>query len=72
MDIVGSAYTENSILTSHLFHSTDAVERAAGPLLVEIDKASGSALGLSVGSTLLRGKPVICIEHIEPASIADR
>ena len=51
---------------------TDAVEKAAGPLLVEMDKANGSVLGISVACTTFKGKSVICIDSVQPASIADR
>ena len=50
----------------------DAVETATGPLLVEIDKANGTALGISVTSTMYKGNSVICVQSIQPASIADR
>ena len=43
-----------------------------GPLLVEIEKANGSALGIGVTSTQFKGNNVICIDSIQAASIADR
>ena len=59
-------------ILTEVFLFPEAVEKATGPLLVEIDKASGSSLGLTVTSSVFNNKNVICIDHIQPASIADR
>ena len=39
---------------------------------MEIDKTPGSSLGITLGTGQYKGSPVICIESIRPASIADR
>ncbi|XP_055930112.1 glutamate receptor-interacting protein 2-like isoform X3 [Argiope bruennichi] len=49
----------------------DAVKNASGPLLVEIDKAPGSLLGLTL-SCLSVPEHAIVIESIRQASIAER
>ena len=51
---------------------SEAVQNATGPLLVEIDKTPGSSLGISLTTTSYKGRFVICIEGVKPASIADR
>ncbi|XP_006901098.1 PREDICTED: glutamate receptor-interacting protein 2 [Elephantulus edwardii] len=45
---------------------------AAGPLMVEITKMPGSALGISLTTRSHRNKPVITIDRIKPASVVDR
>ena len=51
---------------------TDAVEQASGPLLVEIDKTPGSALGILLTHSAYQGKACVCVESIRPMSVADR
>lgn len=48
------------------------VANASGPLLVEIAKAPGSALGITLSMNTHRNKQVIIIEKIKPASVGDR
>ncbi|XP_004692269.1 PREDICTED: glutamate receptor-interacting protein 2 [Condylura cristata] len=50
----------------------DTVANASGPLIVEITKTPGSALGISLATGSHRNKPVITIERIKPASVVDR
>ena len=57
----------------HLCHVSEAVQNAIGPLLVEIDKAPGSMLGISLSASgTLPRKTVMAIDTVTPASIADR
>jgi hypothetical protein len=52
---------------------TEAVRNAAGPLLVEIEKAPGTNLGITLSTgSMLHGQPVLKIDSVVPASIADR
>eukprot|EP00105_Crassostrea_gigas_P029745 XP_011451772.1 PREDICTED: glutamate receptor-interacting protein 2-like [Crassostrea gigas] len=50
----------------------EAVNNAQGPLLIEIDKLPGMKLGVHLTQTSHQGKPCLCIDHIDPMSIADR
>ncbi|XP_078207838.1 glutamate receptor-interacting protein 2 isoform X27 [Callithrix jacchus] len=50
----------------------DTVANASGPLMVEIVKTPGSALGISLTTTSHRNKSVITIDRIKPASVVDR
>nr|XP_025872717.1 glutamate receptor-interacting protein 2 isoform X7 [Vulpes vulpes] len=50
----------------------DTVANASGPLIVEITKTPGSALGISLSTGSHRNKPVITIDRIKPASVVDR
>ena len=59
-------YCESAIMCS------EAVENATGPLLVEIDKPFCCSLGVELASSSVRGRNVIGIRNIVPASIADR
>ena len=54
------------------FHVPDTVANASGPLIVEITKTPGSALGISLTTGSHRNKPVITIDRIKPASVVDR
>ena len=56
----------------HFIVFTEAVQNATGPLLIEIDKAPGSNLGVTLATSTHHGQTVICIHSIRPASIADR
>ncbi|CAF0768783.1 unnamed protein product [Brachionus calyciflorus] len=51
----------------------DSIKNSNGPLLIEIEKSPGSAIGikLCVGKSL-NGKNQILVESVKPASIADR
>jgi len=48
------------------------VQNASGPLLVEIDKLPGNPLGITLSEGCYRGRRVIYIDSVHPASIADR
>ncbi|KAJ7316937.1 hypothetical protein JRQ81_003099, partial [Phrynocephalus forsythii] len=50
----------------------DSVANASGPLLVEIAKTPGSALGITLATSMHRNKQVIMIDKIKPASVVDR
>ncbi|XP_040593800.1 glutamate receptor-interacting protein 2 isoform X6 [Mesocricetus auratus] len=50
----------------------DTVANASGPLVVEIVKTPGSALGISLTTGSHRNKPAITIDRIKPASVVDR
>ncbi|KAM4821091.1 glutamate receptor-interacting protein 2 isoform 2-T2 [Thomomys bottae] len=50
----------------------DTVASALGPLVVEIAKAPGSTLGLSLSTGSHGNKPVITVDRIKPASVVDR
>ncbi|KAL8608811.1 hypothetical protein ACOMHN_051416 [Nucella lapillus] len=50
----------------------DAVEQASGPLLIEIDKTPGSALGIVLTHSSYQAKACVCVESIRPMSVADR
>ncbi|XP_059796437.1 glutamate receptor-interacting protein 2 isoform X4 [Balaenoptera ricei] len=50
----------------------DTVANASGPLIVEITKTPGSALGISLTTGSHWNKPVITIDRIKPASVVDR
>lgn len=54
------------------FLCSEAVENATGPLLVEIDRPFCCSLGVHLASATFRGRTVISIRNIVPASIADR
>ena len=51
---------------------TEVVQNASGPLLVEIDKLPGNLLGITLTQGRYRGRRVIYIDSVHPASIADR
>ncbi|KAL3851671.1 hypothetical protein ACJMK2_015398 [Sinanodonta woodiana] len=50
----------------------DAVQKATGPLLIEIDKTPGAALGISLSHARHQGHHCVCIDSIRPMSVADR
>uniref|UniRef100_A0A3Q2SRU2 Glutamate receptor interacting protein 2a n=1 Tax=Fundulus heteroclitus TaxID=8078 RepID=A0A3Q2SRU2_FUNHE len=50
----------------------EAVQQASGPLLVEIVKGPSASLGISLTTTIYRGKQVIIIDKIKPAGVAER
>ena len=51
---------------------TEAVQKATGPLLIELDKTPGAALGISLSHARHKGKHCVCIDSIRPMSVADR
>jgi len=50
----------------------EVVQNASGPLLVEIDKLPGNPLGITLTQGCYRGRRVLYIDSVAPASIADR
>ncbi|XP_058488026.1 glutamate receptor-interacting protein 2 isoform X3 [Solea solea] len=50
----------------------DTVTNASGPLLVEIAKSPGAALGIMLTSANHQNKQVIVIDRVKPGSVADR
>lgn len=52
--------------------SSDKTAGSSGPRLVEVEKAPGASLGISLASAAHRDKQVIVIEKIKAASAADR
>uniref|UniRef100_A0A8K9XCN1 Glutamate receptor interacting protein 2 n=1 Tax=Oncorhynchus mykiss TaxID=8022 RepID=A0A8K9XCN1_ONCMY len=50
----------------------DTVMNASGPLLVEIAKSPGAALGITLTTATHRNKQVIVIDRIKAASVVDR
>ncbi|XP_056000818.1 glutamate receptor-interacting protein 1-like isoform X5 [Ostrea edulis] len=63
---------EVSLLVEYDVSLMEAVNNAQGPLLIEIDKLPGMKLGLHLTQTTHQGRPCLCIDLIEPMSIADR
>ena len=55
-----------------VFSFPEAVQKATGPLLIELDKTPGAALGISLSHARHKGKHCVCIDSIRPMSIADR
>ncbi|XP_021364887.1 glutamate receptor-interacting protein 1-like isoform X2 [Mizuhopecten yessoensis] len=50
----------------------DAVKNALGALLVEIDKLPGVTLGIALTQASHQGRWCLCIDNMQPMSIADR
>ncbi|TRY93792.1 hypothetical protein DNTS_012171 [Danionella cerebrum] len=50
----------------------DSVTNASGPLLVEIAKAPGASLGITLTTAIHRNKQAIIIDKIKPGSVVDR
>ena len=51
----------------------ESIKHATGPLLIEIEKSIGSTIGISLAQKWKReNHPIIVIDNIKPASIADR
>ncbi|KAM8830727.1 glutamate receptor-interacting protein 2-like isoform 2-T2 [Synchiropus picturatus] len=50
----------------------DAVQKASGPLMVEIVKGPAACLGISLTTTIYRNKQVIIIDKIKAASVVER
>lgn len=50
----------------------ETVQNADGPLLVEISRSIGCDLGIALKQILVCGKPVIILDTIYTASIAER
>lgn len=69
-----SQYIISTLFLHHvsIFHLSDSVATASGPLLVEVAKATGSSLGVALSTSMFCNKQVIIIDKVKPASIADR
>lgn len=65
-------FGKNENVLNCLFCVLDTVANASGPLLVEIAKTPGSALGITLATSTHRNKQVIVIDKIKPASVVDR
>ncbi len=49
------------------------MKHATGPLLIEIEKSPGSNIGINLTQKWIRNnRSMIVIDHVKPASIADR
>lgn len=51
---------------------SDSVTNVSGPLLVEIAKSPGAALGITLTTATYRNKQVIVIDKIKQASVVER
>ncbi len=53
--------------------SIDSVKHATGSLLIEIEKSIGSTIGINLTQKWFRNNhPIIVVDNVKPASIADR
>ncbi|XP_077582205.1 glutamate receptor-interacting protein 2 isoform X2 [Stigmatopora nigra] len=50
----------------------DTLSDASGPLLVEMAKPPGAALGVALTAASQRNKRVVVVERVKPGSVADR
>lgn len=65
--------TSKTIVINLCFLFADSVKHATGPLLIEIEKSSGSTIGINVAQKWIRNhRSIIVIDSVKPASIADR
>ncbi|KAL4646334.1 glutamate receptor-interacting protein 2-like [Arapaima gigas] len=72
LSMLGRSGPEVMLQIEYDISATDTRMRGSGPLLVEVEKSPGAALGLSISSTSYRDKQVIVIDKIQAASAADR
>ncbi|XP_058045627.1 glutamate receptor-interacting protein 1 [Ahaetulla prasina] len=72
MCILKQCGQEATLLIEYDVSVMDSVTTASGPLLVEVAKTAGSALGVALSTSLCCSKQVIVIDKIKSASIADR
>ncbi|CAJ1054654.1 glutamate receptor-interacting protein 1 isoform X2 [Xyrichtys novacula] len=72
MSILKQCGQEATLLIEYDVSVMDSVATAAGPLLVEVAKATGSSLGVALSTSMFCSKQVIIIDKVKPASIADR
>lgn len=70
--LLGQCNEETTFTVEYDVSVIDAVQKATGPLLIEIDKTPGAALGITLSHSRHKGKHCVCIEKIRPMSIADR
>nr|XP_021137182.1 glutamate receptor-interacting protein 1 isoform X7 [Columba livia] len=72
MGILKQCGQEATLLVEYDVSVMDSVATASGPLLVEVAKTPGAALGVALSTSMCCNKQVIVIDKIKPASIADR
>ncbi|XP_048356186.1 glutamate receptor-interacting protein 1 isoform X3 [Sphaerodactylus townsendi] len=72
MSILKQCGQEATLLIEYDVSVMDSVATASGPLLVEVAKTAGSALGVALSTSMCCSKQVIVIDKIKSASIADR
>ncbi|XP_042324076.1 glutamate receptor-interacting protein 1 isoform X6 [Sceloporus undulatus] len=72
MSILKQCGQEATLLVEYDVSVMDSVATASGPLLVEVAKTAGSALGVALSTSMCCSKQVIIIDKIKSASIADR
>ncbi|XP_078233029.1 glutamate receptor-interacting protein 1 isoform X13 [Pogona vitticeps] len=72
MSILKQCGQEATLLIEYDVSVMDSVATASGPLLVEVAKTAGSALGVALSTSMCCSKQVIIIDKIKSASIADR
>ncbi|XP_060633481.1 glutamate receptor-interacting protein 1 isoform X4 [Anolis sagrei] len=72
MSILKQCGQEATLLIEYDVSVMDSVASASGPLLVEVAKTAGSALGVALSTSMCCSKQVIIIDKIKSASIADR
>ncbi|XP_063165289.1 glutamate receptor-interacting protein 1 isoform X3 [Candoia aspera] len=72
MCILKQCGQEATLLIEYDVSVMDSVTTASGPLLVEVAKTAGSALGVVLTTSMCCSKQVIVIDKIKSASIADR
>uniref|UniRef100_A0A8C3RMH2 PDZ domain-containing protein n=1 Tax=Chelydra serpentina TaxID=8475 RepID=A0A8C3RMH2_CHESE len=72
MSILKQCGQEATLLIEYDVSVMDSVATASGPLLVEVAKTAGAALGVALTTSMCCNKQVIVIDKIKSASIADR
>ncbi|XP_064904615.1 glutamate receptor-interacting protein 1 isoform X18 [Columba livia] len=72
MGILKQCGQEATLLVEYDVSVMDSVATASGPLLVEVAKTPGAALGVALSTSMCCNKQVIVIDKIKSASIADR
>ncbi|KAM9029041.1 glutamate receptor-interacting protein 1 isoform 8-T8 [Ara ararauna] len=72
MSILKQCGQEATLLVEYDVSVMDTVATASGPLLVEVAKTPGAALGVALTTSMCCNKQVIVIDKIKSASIADR
>ncbi|XP_038010051.1 glutamate receptor-interacting protein 1 isoform X7 [Motacilla alba alba] len=72
MSILKQCGQEATLLVEYDVSVMDSVATASGPLLVEVAKTPGAALGVALSTSMCCNKQVIVIDKIKSASIADR
>ncbi|XP_068525377.1 glutamate receptor-interacting protein 1 isoform X10 [Anas acuta] len=72
MSILKQCGQEATLLVEYDVSVMESVATASGPLLVEVAKTPGAALGVALSTSMCCNKQVIVIDKIKSASIADR